>query len=60
MFMKISENFIKSHLKFWLISQISVHKLWHVFYAKKSNLTLSSYMYFQHFQVHKMLVSSED
>ena len=52
-FMKISQNFIKSHLKFWLISQISFHK----FYAKISNLTLSSY--FQHFQVHKMLVSSE-
>ena len=29
-FVKISQNFIKSHLKFWLISQISVHKLWHV------------------------------
>ena len=34
-FMKISQNFIKSHLKFWLISQISVHKFWHVFYDKK-------------------------
>ena len=29
-FMKISQNFIKAHLKFCLISQISVHSLWHV------------------------------
>ena len=29
-FVKISQNFIKSHLKFCLISQISVHSLWHV------------------------------
>ena len=27
---KISQNFIKSPLKFWFISQISVHSLWHV------------------------------
>ena len=27
---KISQNFIKSPLKFWFISQISVHGLWHV------------------------------
>ena len=29
-FAKISQNFIKSHLKFCLISQISVHSVWHV------------------------------
>ena len=29
-FVKISKNFIKSPLKFWFISQISVHSLWHV------------------------------
>ena len=29
-FVKISQNFIKSHLKICLISQISVHSLWHV------------------------------
>ena len=29
-FVKVSLNLIKSHLKCWLISQISVHKLWHV------------------------------
>ena len=29
-FVKISQNFIKSHLKICLISQISVHILWHV------------------------------
>ena len=29
-FVKISQNFIKSHLKNCLISQISVHRLWHV------------------------------
>ena len=27
---KISQNFIKSHLKICLISQTSVHSLWHV------------------------------
>ena len=34
---QVSQNFIKSHLKFCLISQISVHSLWHVcvyFYIK--------------------------
>ena len=30
MFMKISQNFVKSPLKFCLISQILVHSLWHV------------------------------
>ena len=29
-FVKVSQNFIKSHLKFCLISQISAHSLWHV------------------------------
>ena len=29
-FAKVSQNFIKSHLKFCLISQISAHSLWHV------------------------------
>ena len=29
-FVKISQNFIKSHLKICLVSQISVHSLWHV------------------------------
>ena len=29
-FVKISQNFIKSPLKFLYISQISVHSLWHV------------------------------
>ena len=29
-FVKVSQNFIKSHLKFYLISQISAHSLWHV------------------------------
>ena len=29
-FVKISQNFIKSPLKIWFISQISVHSLWHV------------------------------
>ena len=29
-FVKVSQNFIKSHLRFCLISQISVHSLWHV------------------------------
>ena len=31
---KISQNFIKSHLKICLISQISVHSLWHVCRSK--------------------------
>ena len=30
MFKKISQNFVKSPLKFCLISQIVVHSLWHV------------------------------
>ena len=30
MFKKISPNFVKSPLKFCLISQILVHSLWHV------------------------------
>ena len=30
MFKKISQNFVKSPLKFCLISQILVHSLWHV------------------------------
>ena len=30
MFKKISQNFVKSPLKFCLISQILVHNLWHV------------------------------
>ena len=29
-FVQVSQNFIRSHLKFCLISQISVHSLWHV------------------------------
>ena len=29
-FKKISQNFVKSPLKFCLISQILVHSLWHV------------------------------
>ena len=29
-FVKVSQNCIKSHLKFCLISQISAHSLWHV------------------------------
>ena len=29
-FVKISQNLIKSHLKICLISQTSVHRLWHV------------------------------
>ena len=29
-FVKISQNLIKSPLKVWFISQISVHSLWHV------------------------------
>ena len=29
-FVKISQSFIKSPLKFCFISQISVHSLWHV------------------------------
>ena len=29
-FIKISQNFISSHLKICLISEISVHSLWHV------------------------------
>ena len=33
-FVKISQNFIKSPLKFWFISQISVHSLWHVWVNK--------------------------
>ena len=32
-FVKISQNFIKSHLKICLISQISAHRLWHVCYG---------------------------
>ena len=32
-FVKISQNFIKSHLKICLISKISVHSLWHVCYS---------------------------
>ena len=28
--MKISQNFIKSDLKFWLISEISAKQFWHV------------------------------
>ena len=45
-FVKISKNFIKSPLKFWFISQISVHSLWHVcsmpeiFLVPHSHLTL--------------------
>ena len=31
-FVKISHNFIKSHLKICLISQISVHSLWRGIY----------------------------
>ena len=30
MFKKISQNFVESPLKFCLISQFSVHSLWHV------------------------------
>ena len=30
MFKKISQNFVKSHLKFCLNLQILVHNLWHV------------------------------
>ena len=29
-FVQVSQNFIKSHLKFCQISQIAVHSLWHV------------------------------
>ena len=29
-FVKVSQNFIKPHLKNCLISQISAHSLWHV------------------------------
>ena len=29
-FVTVSQNFIKSHLKFYLISQISAYSLWHV------------------------------
>ena len=32
-FVKISQNFIKSHLKNCLISQTLVHSLWHVWYG---------------------------
>ena len=32
-FVKISQNFIKSHLKICLISQTLVHSLWHVWYG---------------------------
>ena len=35
-FVKISQNFIKSHLKICLISQISVHSLWHVWWQGNS------------------------
>ena len=35
-FLKISQNFIKSPLRICLISQISVHSLWHVWYSKLS------------------------
>ena len=33
-FVKVSQNFIKSHLKFCLISQISAHSLWHVWASR--------------------------
>ena len=29
-FVNVSQNFVKSHLKFCIISQISAHSLWHV------------------------------
>ena len=32
-FVKVSQNFIKSHLKFCLISQISANSLWHVWFG---------------------------
>ena len=32
-FVKVSQNFIKSHLKVCLISQISANSLWHVMKA---------------------------
>ena len=31
-FVKISQHFIKSHIKMCLISQISIHSLWHVWF----------------------------
>ena len=34
MFKKISQNFVKSPLKFCVISQILVHSLWHVWTAR--------------------------
>ena len=37
-FVKTSQNFIKSHLKICLISQISIHSLWHVCFTVRSNL----------------------
>ena len=36
-FVKVSQNFTKSHLKFCLISQISAHSLWHVFWDSYGN-----------------------
>ena len=37
MFKKISQNFVKSPLKFSLISWILVHSSWHVWYGKVTN-----------------------
>ena len=48
-FVKISQNFIKSPLKFCLISQISVHSLWHVCKGGGSNFQAKAY---SHIVVH--------
>ena len=38
-FVKVSQNFIKSHLKFCLISQISAHSLWDVWYRRAKQVS---------------------
>ena len=46
MFKKISQNFVKSALKFCFISQILVHSLWHVCMAYGQELLVVFTMVF--------------